>query len=70
MLALYAHLTALESFGVPYMSPIAPVIDSDLKDTVVRAPWWKMKQRPRSLAWYNYTRADEGSSSKDGGAQS
>jgi len=70
VLALYAHLTALESFGVPYMSPIAPVIDSDLKDTVVRAPWWKMKQRPRSLAWYNYTRVDEGSSSKDGGAQS
>ena len=70
VLALYAHLTAMESFGVPYMAPIAPVIDSDLKDTVVRAPWWKMKQRPRLLAWYNYTRLDEGSSSKDGGAKS
>ncbi len=70
VLALYAHLTALESFGVPYMSPIAPVVGSELKDTVVRAPWWAMKQRPRSLAWYNDTRLGEGSSGKDGdGAQ-
>lgn len=66
VLALYAHLTALESFGVPYMSPIAPVIDSELKDTMVRAPWWKMKQRPRSLTWYNDTRLGEGSSGQDG----
>jgi len=65
-LAMYAHLTALESFGVPYMSPLAPVIDSDLKDTVVRAPWWQMKRRPRLLAWYNDTRLGEGSSGKDG----
>ena len=68
-LALYAHLTALESFGVPYMSPIAPVIDSDLKDTFVRAPWWKMKQRPRLIASYNYTRLGEDSSNKDGGIE-
>jgi spore germination protein KA len=66
VLALYAHLTALESFGVPYMSPIAPVIDSELKDTMVRAPWWAMKQRPRSLVWYNDTRLGQGSSGKDG----
>jgi len=52
------------------MSPIAPVVGSELKDTVVRAPWWAMKQRPRSLAWYNDTRLGEGSSGKDGdGAQ-
>ena len=69
LLALYAHLTALESFGVPYMSPIAPVIGSDLKDTFVRAPWWKMKQRPRSIASYNYTRLGEDSSNRDGGTE-
>jgi spore germination protein KA len=69
VLALYAHLTALESFGVPFMSPIAPVIDSDLKDTIVRVPWWKMKQRPRSIASYNYTRLGEDSSNKNGGTE-
>ncbi len=69
VLALYAHLTALESFGVPYMSPIAPVIDSDLKDTFVRAPWWSMKHRPRLLAWYNDARLGEDSSNKDGGIE-
>lgn len=66
ILAMYAHLTALESFGVPYMSPLAPVIGSDLKDAVVRGPWWKMKRRPRLLTWHNDTRLGEGSSGKDG----
>lgn len=69
MLTLYAHLTALESFGVPYMSPIAPVIDSDLKDTIVRVPWRKMKRRPRMLSWYNDIRLGEGSSGKNGGTE-
>lgn len=50
---LYAgliHLLSLRSFGVPYMSPIAPLrIRSLLQDTFVRAPWWAMKRRPQLL---------------------
>ena len=47
--ALLAHLTAMESFGVPFMEPLAPVVPSDLKDSVVRAPWWAIRRRPESI---------------------
>lgn len=40
------HLCKLESFGTPYFAPFAPFRSSDLKDTIFRAPAWKMKKRP------------------------
>ena len=44
------HLLSLRSFGVPYLSPIAPLrIRSFLQDTFVRAPWWALKRRPQLL---------------------
>ncbi len=46
MLILY-YLCGLRSFGVPYLSPIAPLSPGDLKDTFIRAPWWAMLTRPR-----------------------
>lgn len=50
---LYAgliHLLSIRSFGVPYMSPIAPLrIRALLQDTFVRAPWWAMKRRPELI---------------------
>ncbi len=42
------HLTALRSFGVPYMSPFGPYIGNDLKDTLYRTPWPFMRTRPKS----------------------
>lgn len=65
MLALFSHAAALESFGVPYMLPIAPVVDSGLKDAIVRAPWWAMKKRPTFLSWHNQTRLDPGTTSHE-----
>lgn len=44
---ILAHLASLRSFGIPYMSPLAPFHGSDLKDIFVRAPWWGMWSRPR-----------------------
>jgi len=41
------YLCGLRSFGVPYLSPIAPLSPGDLKDTFIRAPWWAMLTRPR-----------------------
>ncbi|WP_082234794.1 spore germination protein [Halobacillus massiliensis] len=41
------HLAKLESFGVPYLSPIAPLSFRDLKDTFVRVPVFLMKKRPK-----------------------
>lgn len=41
------HLNSLRSFGVPYLTPFAPYSLKDLKDTIVRVPWWAMITRPR-----------------------
>lgn len=43
---LLGHMCSLRSFGVAYLTPIAPTIWSDLKDTLIRAPLWLMKSRP------------------------
>lgn len=44
------HLASLESFGVPYTAPLAPLNLRDLKDVFFRAPWWAMKHRPAIFA--------------------
>lgn len=43
------HQLSLRSFGVPYMSPLAPLSVSDLKDVLIRAPWWAMTTRPSRI---------------------
>ncbi|MDR6225212.1 spore germination protein [Desmospora profundinema] len=46
LIAMFAHMTALRSFGVPYLSPFAPFILADQKDAVFRFPRWMEKERP------------------------
>ncbi len=41
------HLVTLKSFGVPYLSPVAPLTLSGLTDTIVRAPLWQHRIRPQ-----------------------
>jgi len=41
------HVASLRNFGQPFLSPVAPLIKGDLKDTLVRAPWWAMTWRPQ-----------------------
>jgi len=45
MIALVLHLCHLQSFGIPYMSPIAPFNAKEQKDNIVRVPWWSMNRR-------------------------
>lgn len=40
------YLCSLRSFGIPYLSPIAPLSYKDLKDTFIRVPIWAMLTRP------------------------
>lgn len=47
LMVILIHLSSLRSFGVPYLSPFAPLSPADLKDTFIRAPWWAMLNRPR-----------------------
>ncbi|MGI6357651.1 MAG: spore germination protein [Bacillota bacterium] len=45
-IVILLHLVSLKSFGVPYLSPVAPLTMSALTDTVVRAPIWAHRLRP------------------------
>ena len=47
LLLAIIHLCSLRSFGMPYLAPFAPLVWSDLKDSVVRAWWWGMHSRPK-----------------------
>ncbi len=50
---------ALRSFGVPYLTPFAPLSLGDLKDTFVRAPIWAMRMRPRLQAYVEPVKQDD-----------
>ncbi len=56
IVAMVLHLCSLRSFGVPYMSPMAPMIPSDLKDSIFRVPHWAMFSRPRLISQKNVVR--------------
>ncbi|TEB07400.1 Spore germination protein B1 [Pelotomaculum schinkii] len=60
LIIIVVHLCALRSFGTPYLSPIAPMSLGDMKDLVVRAPWWAMFTRPRLIGWKNLKRQEPG----------
>lgn len=64
LIALLLHLCSLRSFGVPYMSPLAPFNISDQKDTFVRLPRWKMFTRPRLISQKNMVRQQESTNIK------
>lgn len=46
-IAITLHLLSLRSFGAPFITPLAPFRKSGNKDTLIRAPWWMMKKRPK-----------------------
>jgi spore germination protein KA len=47
---------SLRSFGFPYLKPLGPVVDSDLKDSIIRAPLWAMRTRPRLVVPWDIVR--------------
>ncbi|SFV06890.1 spore germination protein [Alicyclobacillus macrosporangiidus] len=48
-LVFVGYMASLRSFGVPYLSPVAPFIWPDMKDAVIRALWWAMNRRPKQF---------------------
>lgn len=64
LIALILHLCSLRSFGVPYMTPIAPFNVSDQKDTFIVLPIWKMFTRPRLISQKNRVRQQDSASAK------
>ncbi|GGJ99378.1 spore germination protein [Lentibacillus kapialis] len=60
VITIIVHLATLRSFGVPYLSPMAPMHFYEMKDTMIRAPWWKLNKRPRLTGKYNKYRQSSG----------
>jgi hypothetical protein len=60
LLAIIVHLSTIRSFGVPYLSPMAPMKGKEMKDVLFRAPWWSLKTRPRLTGERNRYRQSEG----------
>jgi len=60
IIILVVHLCTLRSFGTPYLSPVAPMSTGDMKDLIIRAPWWAMFARPRLIGWKNPQRQESG----------
>lgn len=48
-LFLLIHLCKIESYGVPYLSPLAPLSFRELMDSIVRVPVWLFNHRPKDL---------------------
>ncbi|MEC0170919.1 spore germination protein [Paenibacillus graminis] len=53
---ILAHLLSLKSFGVDYLMPYSPMYKSNMKDLVIRVPWWAMKTRPNIKSGSNKIR--------------
>jgi len=57
IIVLTLHLCHLTSFGIPYMSSLAPFRRNDQKDILIRLPRWMMIRRPAELSNWNKTRS-------------
>jgi hypothetical protein len=60
LITIIIHLSTIRSFGVPYLSPMAPMKGKEMKDVLMRAPWWSLKTRPRLTGNRNTYRQSNG----------
>ena len=64
IMIIILHLCSLRSFGVPYLSPFAPLILKDQKDAMVLFPRSSLLSRPRLVSKNNTTRGHKYSAYK------
>ncbi|GGI45384.1 spore germination protein KA [Paenibacillus marchantiophytorum] len=64
LIGMVQHLCTLRSFGVPYMSPMAPFVLADQKDTIIRLPQWGLFSRPRFISPKNQIRENNSPQTK------
>ncbi|GMA98857.1 spore germination protein [Pelosinus sp. IPA-1] len=53
LIIIIAHMCSIRSFGTPYLSPLAPVIWKDLKDSFILFPLWLIKALSKLIPWKN-----------------
>ncbi len=56
-MVLTVYLVGLKSYKTSYMTPFAPLLPSDMKDTLVKYNQVNMKKRPYSISTKNRTRS-------------
>jgi spore germination protein KA len=56
LMGLFIHLMSMRSFGVPYMLNMGSIKGQEIKDTIIRAPWWYMHLRPKLIGQKNPVR--------------
>ncbi len=66
VIGLFIHLMSIRSFGVPYMLHLGSINKEDIKDTVIRAPWWYMHHRPKLIGSKNPVRVGSANLKKRG----
>lgn len=69
MIALILMLTrmaSLSSFGLPYLSPLAPFNLTQMTDVIVRRPWYLSFKRPYLGGMKNYVRQEPETEDKGG----
>ncbi len=57
------HIISLRSFGVPQILLTGNLQYQEVKDTFMRAPWWRMRTRSRMTSW-NKTRLKSNTNNK------
>ena len=50
VMGLVLHMMSIRSFGIPYMTDVPSFSTQDIKDTIIRAPWWDMYLRPKMFS--------------------
>ncbi len=50
------YICSMNGYGAPYLAPFAPLVYTDFKDAIERAPLRDMKLRPKSIPNINKTR--------------
>ena len=50
------YVNSLNYYNTPFLAPISPLINDDLKDSFIKVPLSKMKKRPKSINQHNATR--------------
>ncbi|MCL2798431.1 MAG: spore germination protein [Firmicutes bacterium] len=54
--SLFHYLSDLDSYGTPYLAPLAPLVYADYGDSFIKRPIIEMKKRPKSIKNINPTR--------------
>lgn len=56
LMFMVLHLCSIRSFGIPYMSPLGPIIFRNIGDSIIRMPMWAHGTRPKLISQKNIER--------------